>query len=171
MSRRTADPSYPAVSVRLTAVLLTLLGVMSACRAHSRPAAPPLHLPSPTKAGECGEASDPGRADGGVVGGIEWPRGTRPLVSPAVVYACFSPFGNAIVSITQTGSAASIVPSSAPIRPSSGVLAVCITMTAPGRTRLWLEVRDATTGKARLIRRGPDIVAAGSGWSFARPKR
>ncbi|MEP7019113.1 MAG: hypothetical protein ABI808_00570 [Pseudonocardiales bacterium] len=170
MSRRTADPSYPAVSVRLTAVLLTLLGVISACREHSRPA-PPSQLPSPTNANECGEASNPGRADGGVVGGIEWPGGTRPLASPAVVYACFSPFGHAIVSITQTGSAASIVPGSAPIHPGSGVLAVRITVTAPGRTRLWLEISDATTGKARLIRRGPDIVAADSGWSFERPKR
>jgi hypothetical protein len=122
-------------------------------------------LPTPTSAGGCGPASDPGNPDGGVVAGLYWPGGTRKLGESARAYVCA---GFSRATATVSGDAGVTVSPSPVALAAGGVTPVSVTARRPGRTTLWLQISGAT-GNVMVNRPVADVVADRSGWHFAKP--
>ncbi len=124
--------------------------------------------PVPTRASDCGTASDSGNPDGGMVAGLDWPAGDRALHTAAQAYICIGGFTGSVVTVTQTGSKLSVQPARFTVPDGGGVLPLTITASTAGRTTLWLRMTNPA-GKPQLARPVGVVVADSDQWHFDKP--
>ena len=123
-------------------------------------------LAVPTSVADCGKGIFFAGGDGGVMAGLDWPRGSWALRTPAQAYICVGGFSGSTVRILQSGAQLTVEPAEQTAPPGGGVMPVSITATASGRTELTLQVISPYSGQQQVRRLVVAVVADPAHWHF-----
>jgi hypothetical protein len=120
----------------------------------------------PTTVADCGKGIYFGGPDGGVMAGLDWPRGHWALRTPAQAYICLDNYSGSTVRILQSGAQLTIEPAEQTAPPGGGVMPVSITATASGKTELTLQVISPYSGQQQVRRLIVAVMADRAHWHF-----